>query len=510
MATPTSTSSFLNIGFPLFSSLLVLCLLSSKKAQASDGIEGSEILKSQHPQLHTHLVRLSSLVLSKTSVCQHPSNIYSKGTKGGASLRLVHGHGPCSSHHSNTASPTLAQTLTQDQHRVNSIQSRLSHHNHTSQIPFDPSLAATADIPAQSGISFDTFNYLVTVSIGTPKRDLSLAFDTGSDLTWTQCQPCSPPGSCYNQIQPIFNPSASKSYSAVPCASKLCISLMWAGKSPGCRNSTCVYAIEYGDKSYTIGFFGKERLELTQSDVVKSFVFGCGLKNKGLFGRVAGLLGLGRGKISIVSQTARKYGKVFSYCLPSSPRFTGHLTFGKSKHGSSLSNGSSSSVQFTPFVKEMKHPSFYFLQLTAIGVGGRKIPVGASVSALKGMIIDSGTVITRLPPATYRALRSAFQRQMAGYPRAEGFELLDTCYDFRGYEEVRVPKISMFFSGDVEVEIDSSGILISDDVERACLAFAGNSAATDIAIIGNFQQKTLDVVYDLAGGRLGFSAHGCK
>lgn len=88
--------------------------------------------------------------------------------------------------------------------------------------------------------------------------------------------------------------------------------------------------------------------------------------------------------------------------------------------------------------------------------------------------------------------------------------LLDTCYDFSGYESVDVPKISFIFSGDVEVPIPLVGTLFDDSDSHICLAFVANHDDRDIAIFGNMQQKTLQVVYDGAGGKVGFSVDGCQ
>ncbi|GLT56899.1 hypothetical protein SLA2020_299120 [Shorea laevis] len=67
----------------------------------------------------------------------------------------------------------------------------------------------------------------------------------------------------------------------------------------------------------------------------------------------------------------------------------------------------------------------------------------------------------------------------------------------------------MFFGGSVEVDLDKSGIMFGQDVSQVCLAFAGNGDDSEVGIFGNVQQKTLQVVYDGAGGRVGFGASGC-
>ena len=383
-----------------------------------------------------------------------------------------------------------------DQARVKSIHSRLSK-KLTSRDRVSQS--QSTDLQARSGRTLGSGNYIVTVGIGTPKHDLSLVFDTGSDLTWTQCEPCA--GSCYPQKEPIFNPSSSSSYSNISCSSTVCDSLASQSRYKYCSASSCVYLIGYGDNSSTSGFLAQEKFTLN-SDVFDNVYFGCGQNNYGLFRGIAGLLGLGRGKFSFPSQTAMTYKNIFSYCLPSSPEYTGHLTFG--------SGGLSNAVKYTS-ISTVVHESasFYGLDIVGISVAGKKLEIPVTVFSTAGAIIDSGTVITRLPPKAYAALRTAFKEKMSNYKTTLGSRLLDTCYDFTGQETVDIPKVSFSFKGGTVVELHSKGILFAYDVSQVCLAFAKNSNVGNVAIFGNVQQKTLQVVYDGAGGRVGFAPNGC-
>ncbi|KAF9594370.1 hypothetical protein IFM89_030499, partial [Coptis chinensis] len=352
-------------------------------------------------------------------------------------LKIVHRHSPCSgSFHPEgqkkraTTNQILSteQILHQDQIRVESLHYKLSNKSKMSQ---EQSSKATV-LPAKSGVSLGTGNYIVRVGFGTPKKYLSLMFDTGSDLTWIQ-----------------------------------------------------------------FGYFGRETLTLTPRDVFNNFRFGCGQNNRGIFGKTAGLLGLGRNELSFVSQTSQKYGGRFSYCLPSSSSSVGYLAFG-------VDRSVSSTVKFTPMVIDSRGPSFYFLEIIEINVGDRKLEISASVFSFSGMIIDSGTVITRLPKTAYTSLQSAFQQLMSSYPSAKPLSILDTCYNFTDYDEVNIPKISMLFKGGVTLDLDPSGILIGASASQVCLAFAGNQDDKDVGILGNKQQQKLEVIYDVARSRLGF------
>nr|XP_043616698.1 aspartyl protease family protein At5g10770-like [Erigeron canadensis] len=445
--------------------------------------------KPNEKALHYHNLQTSSFLPSSTCI------LSAKGNKKIGSLEVVHKHGPCSTFSEDMVKPlTVEEIFTHDQSRVDSIRARLT----IKKAETEP-LGSKATLPAKSGSTIGSGNYIVTVGLGTPKKDLSVIFDTGSDLTWTQCQPCA--RSCYSQQDPIFAPSASATYSNISCTSTECAGLTSAtGNTPSCSSTTCVYGIQYGDQSFSVGFFGKEKLTLTSKDIVDDFYFGCGQNNQGLFGGAAGLLGLGRDKLSIVSQTAAQYGKVFSYCLPSRSSATGYLTFGKS--------GASNNVKYTP-ISSSQGSSFYGLNLLSIYVGGAKLAISPTVFQSSGMIIDSGTVITRLPPTAYSALRKAFRAQMTKYTLTKALSILDTCYDFTNTPTITIPKISMLWGGNVLVDTASSGILYANGISQVCLAYAPNGDDSDIAIFGNTQQKTLQVVYDVNAGKVGFAQGGC-
>ncbi|CAK7354030.1 unnamed protein product, partial [Dovyalis caffra] len=300
-------------------------------------------------------------------------------------------------------------------------------------------------LPVQSGASIGAGDYVVTVGLGTPKKEFTLIFDTGSDVTWTQCEPCVK--SCYEQKEP-------------------------RNLNPHIKN------------------------------VFKNFVFGCGQQNDGLFGRAAGLLGLGRTELSLPSQAAKKFKKLFSYCLPASSSSKGYLSFGGKV---------SKTVTFTPLSKASESTPFYGLDITGLSVGGHKLSIDPSIFSTSGTIIDSGTVFSRLPPTVYSALSSAFKKLMTNYPLTGGNSFFDTCYDFSKYDKIRIPQVSVSFKGGVEMEIHVRGILYPvQGLKKVCLAFAGNADDSYTSIYGNVQQKTYQVVYDGAKGRVGFAPAGCS
>ncbi|KAL4379046.1 hypothetical protein GQ457_02G038250 [Hibiscus cannabinus] len=434
----------------------------------------------------THTLRTTSLLPS--TVCKSsPKAINEKSL-----IKIVNKHGPCSglSQDKENIVPSHAEVLRQDQSRADSIHSMLSSN----------SLEKTS-LQDKPGISIGTGKYQVGIGFGLPNTKLSLVFDTASQLTWTQCQPCS--GYCYDQKEPVFNPLKSSSYASIRCPSATCNQISSEGMQKGCSSSsTCIYGVTYTNTTFSVGFLAQESISLTSSDVFRGFLFGCGQRNR--FpngGRASGVLGLGRGWFSIVSQTSNKYHKVFSYCLPSNDASAGYLKFGD--------GNLPSSIKFTPMSKSFQGTNYYGLDMVDIGVGGERLSIDRSVFSTSGTVIDSASLITRLPPAAYSRVRRSFVAKMTNYPTAPAFENLGTCYDFSGNSTVVMPTITLYFDGGVEMPIDARGILYINKISQACLAFTENKEDDDAMIVGNFQQKGYEVVYDDGNGRVGFAAGAC-
>nr|GMD77318.1 aspartyl protease family protein At5g10770-like [Ipomoea batatas] len=448
-------------------------------------------------EAHYHTLPLTSML--PPLVC-NPTT--SKGPGRKASMNVVHRFGPCSGRGGD--SPTIKEILLRDQSRVESIQARLrSLNNNNGQMGAGES--ETVDLPAVHPGGGG--NYIVTVGLGTPPKKVELVFDTGSHLTWTQCEPCAV--QCYKQRLPRFDPAASTTYSNLSCNSQACSDLKFATYPGKCdySTSTCFYKASYGDKSQSIGELATDKLTLTSTDVVDGFIFGCGQNNYFTYGGDnGGLMGLGTASLSIVSQTSQQFGNYFSYCLPTPTGSDGHLTFGKN-------NENTNNLNYTPFLTSSTNDAFYFIEVLGISVNGQPLSISPTLFQNPDTFIDSGTVITRLPTPAYNALRDAFKQQMTMYPLIQNPSskmLFDTCYDFTNYPNPTIPTISFTFGGNLVVDLDPRGVMVPvlDNGSEVCLAFANYS--TNGGIFGNYQQQTFEVVYDVAGGQLGFASGGCS
>ncbi|CAN8310901.1 unnamed protein product [Cochlearia groenlandica] len=352
-----------------------------------------------------------------------------------------------------------------------------------------------------SGLSQGSGEYFTRIGVGTPARYVYMVLDTGSDIVWLQCAPCR---KCYSQTDPIFDPRKSRTYSTIPCSSPLCRRLDSAGCNT--RRKTCLYQVSYGDGSFTVGDFSTETLTFRRNRV-KGVAVGCGHDNEGLFVGAAGLLGLGKGRLSFPGQTGRRFSQKFSYCLVdrSASAKPSSVVFGNA--------AVSRTAKFTPLLSNPKLDTFYYVELLGISVGGTRVPgVAASLFKLDkigngGVIIDSGTSVTRLTRPAYIAMRDAFRVGAKSLKRAPDFSLFDTCFDLSNQNEVKVPTVVLHFRG-ADVSLPATNYLIPVDTNgKFCFAFAGTMSG--LSIIGNIQQQGFRVVYDLLGSRVGFAPRGC-
>ncbi|KAG8064719.1 hypothetical protein GUJ93_ZPchr0004g38355 [Zizania palustris] len=360
--------------------------------------------------------------------------------------------------------------------------------------------AADLQVPVHAGNG----EFLMDMSVGTPALAYSAIVDTGSDLVWTQCKPCV---ACFKQPTPVFDPSSSSTYATVSCSSSFCGDL----PASTCTSaSKCNYTYTYGDSSSTQGVLATETLTLAKTKL-PGVVFGCGDMNEGDgFSQSAGLVGLGRGPLSLVSQLGLEK---FSYCLTSldntgkSPLILGYLA---DIHESSAA---ASSIQTTPLIKNPSQPSFYYVTLTGLTVGSTRITLPSSVFAVQddgtgGVIVDSGTSITYLEVQGYRALKKAFAAQMR-LPVADGSAVgLDLCFQApaKGVDQVEVPKLVFHFDG-ADLDLPAENYLVLDAGSGAlCLTVMGSRG---LSIIGNFQQQNFQFVYDVGHDTLSFAPVQC-
>ena len=432
--------------------------------------------------------------------------------RNGSWVPLYHPLGPCSPSYRGTlaAPPSLADLLRQDRLRARHIHGKVSGHFRESKGSYkEPVAVEETQVHHQAAITIamgtqSTSSQVRTgfigpaatgddgTSGGPPAVSQTVVLDTTSDVPWVDCVPCAL-AEC-----PYYDPARSSSYAAFPCNSSACKQL--GPYANGCAGNQCQYRVAYPDGSSSSGTYSSDLLTISSGHTVTDFRFGCNQNGGGGGGPspTNGFMALGRGAQSLMAQTSSTYGNAFSYCLPQSESDKGFFQIG-------VPGGAAYRFAMTPMLRDPRRPALYRALLVAITVNGQPLNVAPEALA-GGAVLDSRTVFTRLPLTVYAALRAAFRDKMAAYRRASSPPQpeLDTCYDFTGVRYVRLPRIALVFDRNAVVELDRSGILFGD-----CLAFTANDDDSAPAILGNTQQKTIEVLHDVGGGNIGFRRQAC-
>ncbi|PHU28973.1 hypothetical protein BC332_01066 [Capsicum chinense] len=443
----------------------------------------------------------------------HPRRCNAKGKAetshglDGFTLDLIHRDSPLSPYYN--PSITHSQRLRDASHRSFSRASFLRKASVHCTTPSNGSI--------QSNIIPVPGEYLMKIAIGMPPRETFAIADTGSDLTWIQCKPCT---ECFNQSLPLFDTRKSSTYKTVGCHSKACQNV---GGASCVRKDVCEYEMRYGDSSHSIGDVASETFTFASTTTSKAkkvhnisipnVVFGCGHDNGGTFNnRTSGIVGLGGSKISIIKQLDKQIKGRFSYCLiplnlssSSHPNSTSKIHFGRK------AVVSGHKVVTTPIIRKGPE-TFYLLNLESVSVGEKKLEFespqpssSAGNENLGNIIIDSGTTLTFLPEKLYNKLESTLVKTIKETRKEDPLEEFGLCYDSEKHA-VNPPKIVFHFT-DADIELLPENTFAEVDEGLTCLTII--SAGLNGAIYGNLAQANFHIGYDLVNHKISFLPTDC-
>ncbi|KAJ4825009.1 hypothetical protein Tsubulata_005643 [Turnera subulata] len=354
---------------------------------------------------------------------------------------------------------------------------------------------------AQAVVSPGSGDYLMKMSVGTPPVETLSILDTGSDLVWTQCTPCT---YCFPQDVPLFDPKASSTYKHVTCDSAPCHAL----DESYCESGSCLYSYMFGDGSVTEGVLGTDTVTLGSSTAGQSFslpdsIIGCGTNNEGNFDGT-GVVGLGQGPVSLLTRMQELIDGKFSYCLVSHlSNHTSKMNFGRA----GLTSGED--VHSTPLIPGAVQ-TFYYVRLEKISVGHEEyLPISNYTippvsSAPVDMIVDTGTTLTYLPTLLYSRVAEAVRDLIPVKPLDDPTDSSILCYDSKA--SFMKPVISMHFT-DAVVRLDDINTFTDIAEDVVCFAFM---ASDDVAIYGNTQQMNFLVGFDVQEKTVSFKKAVCE
>lgn len=372
---------------------------------------------------------------------------------------------------------------------------------------FKPNLSVS-EKALESNIVPGGGEYFMRISIGTPPVEVLAIADTGSDLVWVQCLPCD---LCYQQKYPIFDPRRSSTYHSVSCGSRFCNALDSDVRTCAQRLKTCGYTYSYGDHSFSNGNIATEKFTIGSTNVspiyLSQVVFGCGTRNGGTFDELgSGIIGLGGGTLSFISQLGSKISGKFSYCLVPQSSEESNIT-SKIKFGTQ-SMISGSNVVSTPLVSKVPD-TYYYLTLEAISVGNKRLSYIDESSNIgdieKGnIIIDSGTTLTFLESKFFNELESALEESVNAERVSDPKGLFSIC--FKDARDIDLPVITAhFINADVKLQPVNTFV----EVEERLLCFT-MVPSNDIAIFGNLSQMDLVIGYDQEKRTVSFKPTDCS
>ncbi|XP_061351029.1 aspartic proteinase nepenthesin-2-like [Gastrolobium bilobum] len=347
---------------------------------------------------------------------------------------------------------------------------------------------------------------LVKVGIGTFTGNPSymsylLVLDTGSSLTWVQCEGCAHKSKrsdrrhCYPQKNKLFSNSTSKSYRDLlddKYKKQVPYTITYADGD----NSTGVLAIE--TFTFPTGSSSSSRVES-----VKDVTFGCGLNNWDRNGDdrfkriyvVAGAFGLGiydgYGKYSIWKKLEPISGGRFSYC------FVGYVekpTPMYLRFGSEIKPPAN--LRTTKFLKSNYHG--YRVALEGLGFEGKRLDIDPKVFAPApsdekpgGCVIDSGSTMSYIIKDAYEKLEEKVRSHFSSLK------------EFISYVDNDGAQLDVHPEGVFLREVDNQK---KPPEETFCLMIQSDDKST---ILGNFQQVNVKFIYDTKKQELQFGPEDC-
>ncbi|KAJ3703141.1 hypothetical protein LUZ61_006846 [Rhynchospora tenuis] len=354
--------------------------------------------------------------------------------------------------------------------------------------------------------------YMVVLDLGTgaSRHTYLLEFDTGSGLTWTQCNPCHPQ---FHQEPPLFDPSGSPTYHYVPHNHPLC-------KAPTYhpdRNDHCEFRYGYADGAYAAGTFSFDTFTFTNHGgnnmlSIPNLPFGCAHRTAcdNPYGGPVGILGMNLDPESFIIQARQATGGRFSYCLFNTAE-TDAMTL---RFGDDISWPWMAHRQHTRIVRYPE--GLYNLNLLDISIGGTRMNLPPRTFERKsskkgGFIIDSGTVSSTLVPKAYEVvvayLNTYFNSLHLERLQGPNFPY-ELCYILPvNMSPVRfLPNMVYHFEGaDLSIYYEQV-FYMSPERGGFCFAMRKNR---EISILGSFSQGNTQFMYDTVSMVLEFASVDC-
>ncbi|KAJ3695998.1 hypothetical protein LUZ60_001375 [Juncus effusus] len=346
-------------------------------------------------------------------------------------------------------------------------------------------------VPQSSGV------YEIYFSIG--NQTISAGIDTSSGIIWTQCNPCA---TCFEQSTPLYDPKKSSTFSNF--TSLRCNSTSFSNSSvcqtikPDLCPDGCEYLASYSDDQNSTGYVATDTFTFGTS-LVPDILFGCGTDNYGSYDNTSGVLALGKGPLSFVSQLG--YMR-FSYCLSSDPTKESPINFGSFAMLKGMG-------QSTKLVASDNLTDLYYIGLVDVTVGNTRLSIPSSTFTLKangsgGVVLSTSFPVTYLEQAGYDMVRQAIVSQVNLKTVNGSYLGLDLCF-----QSLKTwPTLTLHFDSTKSLALKSVNYVLNDtSTGIECLTILPSSG---ISVLGSFIQMDTNFVYDIENSTISFEKCSCS
>ncbi|OMO58826.1 Peptidase A1 [Corchorus capsularis] len=362
--------------------------------------------------------------------------------------------------------------------------------------------------------------YFTYVLVGNPRRPYFLDIDTGSDLTWIQCDaPCT---SCAKGANPLYKPTRAN---IVASKDSMCIEVQKNQKPQTCVTcQQCDYEIEYADRSASLGVLARDKLHLVTANgsiTNLDLVFGCAYDQQGILlntlSKTDGIIGLSRSKVSLPSQLASKgiINNVVGHCLATDVSAGGYMFLGD---------------DFVPnwgmsWVPMLGSPSteFYYTEILKINYGSSSLSLGGRSNNIGRVVFDSGSSYTYFSKKAYDELVTSLSKVAeVGFIQDLSDPTLPICwkapFSIRLIMDVKkfFKTLTLQFGSNWWIiskrfHIPPEGYLIISNKGNVCLGILDGSKVHDGSsiILGDLSLRGQLVVFDNEKLKIGWTPSDC-
>ncbi|XP_058080308.1 aspartic proteinase 36-like [Magnolia sinica] len=343
--------------------------------------------------------------------------------------------------------------------------------------------------------------YTTRLYIGTPPQKFALIVDTGSTVTYVPCSTCE---QCGKHQDPRFDFEKSSTYQPVKCTLDCTCDR---------DNMQCTYERQYAEMSSSSGVLGNDILSFGKESALEPqrAVFGCeNIETGDLFSqRADGIMGLGRGQLSVMDQLVEKgvISDSFSLCY-------GGMGVGG---GAMVLGGISPPLDMVFSHSDPVRSPYYNIELKEIHVAGKALPLNPSVfDSRHGTVLDSGTTYAYLPEPAFVAFKNALVKKLSLKKiRGPDPNYNDICFSGAGSDVSQLsksfPEVKLVFGNGQKLLLAPENYLFRHSKVHGayCLGIFQNGKDPTTLLGGIVVRNTL-VTYDRENERIGFWKTNCS